>query len=303
MKKALIIICLLGLIGGAHGDEWNDTKYPENESTTTDITETFIFPYDLDKIDIQSMEVEIEAKEVNTGNDYDETVWIYNSSDEIEYLGDIPYGVSYKKFIINNPTHYAYNNPNPEIYLKFNATSKVKNITVIFYNINGSSYYESYTKKSTCAVYFPWSPENTSKIEIIVKKRFGGDCVFVDNDYTGILNEGDGITTFTIDEKNATSYLNDSSITVYIDKSDDGTSDSLEVSSITVKVYYTNKSSNMTNTSTNGSNSGSGGNNGTTTIKTTSTSIPKGAILMTLISIPIVALIYSSRAPFPRKKR
>ena len=277
MKKILITIYLLGFIVGVYGEEWNDTKDNiENDLTTNDITETFNFPYDLDKIDIQNMIVEVNASGVNMGSDYNETVWIYNSSNEKEHLGDIPYGVSYKKFIINNPTHYAYNDSNKfGIYLEFNATSKTKNITITFYNINGSTYSESSNKKSNYYVNFPWHPENTSKVEITIRKNFGGDCVFVDGDYVGILNEGDGITSFTIDKENATNYLSDGSITVFIDKSDYGKDDKIQINEITVKVFYTNKSNNENNEDKE---------------TTTKTPIPLSAIILTLTVIPIIAL-------------
>ena len=277
MKKILITICLLGFIVGVCGEEWNDTRDNiEDAQTTNDITETFNFPYNLEDIEVQSMEVEVEAYGVSIGSDYDETVWIYNSSNEKEYLGDIPYGVSYKKFVISNPAHYAYNYSNKfEIYLEFN-TSKTKNITITFYNINGSIYSESSNKKSKYYVYFPWHPENTSKVEITIRKKFGGDCVFVDGDYVGILNEGDSITSFTIDKENATNYLSDGSITVFIDKSNDYIDDNIQINKITVKVFYTNKSNN------------NGNNEDEET--TTKTPIPLPAIILTLTAIPIIAL-------------
>jgi hypothetical protein len=163
-----------------------------------------------------------------------------------------------------------YNNSNNfEIYLEFN-TSKTKNVTITFYNINGSTYSESSNKKSEYHVYFPWSPENTAKVEIIIRKKFGGDCVFVDGDYIGILNEGDGITTFTISGINATNYLSDGLITIFIDKSNDYYDDYIQIKRITVKVFYTNK------TDIEGD--------------TTKTVVPLGAVIIALIAIPIIAL-------------
>ena len=264
---ALIIICFLGFIGGVCGEEWNATKDNiESSKTTNDITETFDFPLDINKINVQSMVVEVEAYDVSFGTDYDETVWIYNISGGKEYLGDLPYGVVYKKFIIDNPIHYAYNS---KIYLEF-STSRTKNITIIFYNKNGSIYSESYNKKMNIQVGFPWSPENTTKVEIIIRKKCGGDCVFVDGDYVGILKVGDGITTFTISGGEATNYLNDGSITIFIDKSNDYYDDYIQIKRITVKVFYTNKS-------------GIGG-------ATTKTIIPLGAVIIALITIPIITL-------------
>ena len=272
LKKMIFLIGILLLFGVVYGYVWSDTRDNiEDAQTTNDITETFNFPYNLEDIEVQSMEVEVEAYGVSIGSDYDETVWIYNSSNEKEHLGDIPYGVSYKKFIINNPAHYAYNYSNKfEIYLEFN-TSKTKNVTITFYNINGSTYSESSNKKSSYYVYFPWHPENTSKVEIIIRKKFGGDCVFVDGDYVGILNEGDSITSFTIDKENATNYLSDGSISVFIDKSNDYIDDKIQINKITVKVYYLNKSDNIEN---NGS--------GETSTKAP---MPFGAIALSLIGI------------------
>ena len=270
MKRALIpliIICFLGFIGWACGEEWNATKDNiESNKTTNDITETFHFPLDINKINVQSMAVEVEAYDVSFGTDYDETVWIYNISGGKEYLGNLPYGVVYKKFTIDDPIHYAYNS---EIYLEF-STSRTKNVTIIFYNKNGSIYSESYNKKTKIHVDFPWSPENITKVEIIIRKKCGGDCVFIDGNYVGILNEGDGVTIFTISGREATNYLSDGSITVFIDKSNDYSDDYIQIKRITVRVFYTNKS-------------GIGG-------AATKTLVPLGAVIIALMTIPIIVL-------------
>jgi hypothetical protein len=254
---------------------WSDTVN-ENDGinnigiyNSDDVVVTFNFPYNLDNIEVQSMEVEVEAYGVNFGNDYNETIWIYNSSGEKEYLGDMPYGVYYKEFIIDNPVHYAYDYyGTKEIKLEL-GWHKPKNITTIFYNKNGSV--ESISKSLHTDIFwfeFPWPPENTDKVKIIIRKKCGGDCVFVDGDYVGILNEGGGITSFTIDKENATNYLSDGSITIKVEKSKDGTPDRINVTRITVRVFYTNV--------------GEGA--------TTKTPIPLGVIVITLITTPIIAL-------------
>jgi hypothetical protein len=281
MKKTLItllIICFLGFTEWIYGEVWSDTVN-ENDGinnigiyNSDDVVVTFNFPYNLDNIEVQSMEVEVEAYDVDFGNPYDLTVWIYNNTKNRELLGELPADISYKKFIINNPTHYAYpysGSPSGyEIYLKFNETQSL-NVTTVFYHINGSV--KNISKESDYWTkyyfWFPWSPENTTRVEIIIRKvADGGDKVFVDGNYVGNLIPGDNattLTTFTIDKENATNILSDKTISVFIDKSNDY----INVSRVTVKVHYTVAGGGVTKTP-----------------------IPLGVIIITLITTPIIAL-------------
>ena len=276
MKKSLlIVICLLSIVT-VYGEEWINNSYPENTLTPNDITVSFNFPYNLSEIDVQDMIIEIEAYDVDFGNPYDLTVWIYNNTKDRELLGELPADISYKKFIINNPTHYAYpysGSPSGyEIYLKFNETQSL-NVTTVFYHINGSV--KNISKESDYWTkyyfWFPWSPENTTRVEIIIRKvADGGDKVFVDGNYVGNLIPGDRTTTltrFTIDKENATNILSDKTITIKVEKSKGSHPDWIKVSRVTVKVHYTVA--------------------GGEVIKTP---IPLLAVVLTLITIPIIVL-------------
>jgi hypothetical protein len=275
MKKSLlIVICLLSIVT-VYGEEWINNSYPENTLTPNDITVSFNFPYNLSEIDVQDMIIEIEAYDVD-GRPCDLLVKIKNSSGNFETLGVIPKYYSYGEFIIDNPTNYVhifndtFNNTHRQIFIKFNEDIW-KNVTVIFHHINGSVERISKVRYWYNFYFdFPWSPENTTRIEIMIEKLNGGDKVFVDGNYVGNLIPGDRTTTltrFTIDKENATNILSDKTITIKVEKSKGSHPDWIKVSRVTVKVHYTVA--------------------GGEVIKTP---IPLLAVVLTLITIPIIVL-------------
>ncbi|EHP84484.1 hypothetical protein [Methanotorris formicicus] len=103
---------------------------------------------------------------------------------------------------------------------------------------------------------------------------YDNNIVKIDGEDVGVLEVGNNIVTttiITIDGENATKYLSDNSVTIFIDKQ----GEAIRIDSIKITVDYIPKS--------NGNYNNGGGN----TIKAP---IPLGAIILTLITIQIIAL-------------
>ncbi|UXM85027.1 hypothetical protein [Methanococcus aeolicus] len=142
MKKIFFVVLLLYFILGVSGELWEDNiTNIEDSKTTTDITETFNFPYDLDDITIQNMIVEVNANDVDVGgSDYDEIIYIYNTSSNYNLLGELPIGTSFRKFIITdiiNNTYYSQGHD--RLALKGNTPYKSNNLNIVIYNITGGT--------------------------------------------------------------------------------------------------------------------------------------------------------------------
>jgi len=243
MRRVLLILCLL-FVGYVYGEVWVNYTEPNVQLNTNlgEYVESFIFPYSLDNLSIQSMVVEVEAQDVDDTN----AVYIKNYTGKYEYLGALDPNSNVVTFTIDNPLNYAYfYNGEFVIYLHF-YSQKNREITVTFYNINGVS--ENITKSGASYNYifeFPWSPSSTKKIEITIKYAYSirsVDVVYADNYYLGALKAGSEkttITTFNIDSKTAREILSDGIIKIKIDNNPN--TDKITIDKITVKVYYTNK--------------------------------------------------------------
>ncbi len=224
------------------------------------------------------MEIKIVAFDVDASwKDY-----VYANNKKIGYLN---YEDGITTFNINS----SYIDSNDNIKIKVDKTNKIqinKSIIYVYYYNKTSNKNEIYnqtvkiedkqTKDDKSWTFnFPYYNDNNIIINNVVIEieafgvSMGEDLVYADNEELGRLidnNNGLSTTTFTIDYPKAEDILSDGSITIEVDKSP---GDYIAVNSITLTVYYTSKSS---------------------TSSTTKTPIPLGAIIITIITISIIAL-------------
>jgi hypothetical protein len=276
MKKILITIYLLGFIVGVYGEEvWSKTIIPEFIPSKDDISETFTFSENYEKID--KIEVEIVAFGVaNSGKDY-----VYANNTKIGYLN---YGDGVSTFNINS----SYMDSNGNVEMRVDKTDKIqinKSIMYVHYYNKTSGKNEVYNQtvkiedtqtfddKFWVFNFQYYNNENITINDINIEIEafgvsMGEDLVYADGEELGKLNDNDNgfsTTIFTINYPKSEDMLSDGSIEVKVDKSP---GDSIAVNSIKLTVFYTS-------------------NDGTTTTKTP---IPLPAIILTLTVIPIIAL-------------